>query len=80
MMMRVRVFGSSAGIVLAAWSQALAADLPANAPVKAPVHTAVYHWTGQSKMFPARLHALMQQELKRRDVKAPDRLWNQTGV
>ena len=41
---------------------------------------AVYHWTGQSKMFPARLHALMQQELKRRDVKAPDRLWNQTGV
>jgi hypothetical protein len=40
---------------------------------------AVYHWTGQSKMFPARLHALMLRALKKRGAQAPDWLWNQTG-
>jgi high affinity Mn2+ porin len=46
---RVRAIGSSAGIVLivlAACSQARAADLPTRLPVKAPIPTAIYDWTG----------------------------------
>src|ERR1700681_3762165 len=45
-MMRVYVIGGSVGIVLAASSHAIAADLRASLPVKAPVHSAIYDWTG----------------------------------
>src|SRR3984957_10739855 len=37
--------GGGAGIVLALWSLAAAADLPP-LPLKAPVYKAVYNWTG----------------------------------
>jgi high affinity Mn2+ porin len=45
-MMRVYVIRGSMGIVLAASSHAIAADLRASLPVKAPVHSAIYDWTG----------------------------------
>lgn len=45
-MTSICVIGSSTGIVLAACSQAIAADLPTRLPVKAPIPTAIYDWTG----------------------------------
>src|SRR3981189_33203 len=41
-MKRIDIIGSSAGIVLAICSPAVAADMP----LKAPVFKAVYNWTG----------------------------------
>jgi high affinity Mn2+ porin len=39
-------FGSGTGLVLATCSVAVAGDLPANLPVKAPIWSAIYDWTG----------------------------------
>ncbi|WP_439925959.1 carbohydrate porin [Nitrobacter sp. JJSN] len=45
-MKRIYVFGSRAGVFLAACSQAVAADLPPRLATKAPVRSAIYDWTG----------------------------------
>jgi high affinity Mn2+ porin len=45
-MMRVYIIGSGAGIILAASLQANAADLRPSLPVKAPVRSVIYDWTG----------------------------------
>src|SRR6202158_5001100 len=37
---------ASTGVVLITCSFAIAADLPANMPIKAPVRAAIYDWTG----------------------------------
>src|ERR1700719_1342266 len=45
-MKRICIFGSSMGVVLAPCSLAIAADLPASLPIKAPVRATIYDWTG----------------------------------
>src|ERR1700686_2135122 len=45
-MKRICIFGGSMGVVLATCSLAIAADLPASMPIKAPVRAAIYNWTG----------------------------------
>jgi high affinity Mn2+ porin len=45
-MKRIYAIGGGVGIVLAAWCQAIAADLPANLPGKAPARAAIYDWNG----------------------------------
>jgi high affinity Mn2+ porin len=45
-MKAIRKIGGGTGIVLATCSVVIAADLPTNLPVKAPVHSAIYDWTG----------------------------------
>jgi high affinity Mn2+ porin len=45
-MKRIRTIGSATSAVLATFSFAAAADLPANISFKAPVRTAIYNWTG----------------------------------
>src|SRR6202171_6111973 len=39
-------FGSGTGIVLATCSVAIASDLPTRLPLKAPVRSVIYDWTG----------------------------------
>src|SRR5271170_2109250 len=38
--------GGGTGLLLATCSVAIAADLPANIPVKAPIRSVIYDWTG----------------------------------
>jgi hypothetical protein len=45
-MKRICIFGSGMGVVLAPCSLAIAADLPASLPIKAPVRATIYDWTG----------------------------------
>lgn len=45
-MRKIYAFGVGTGAVLAACSCAAAADLPATLPIKAPMRSAVYDWTG----------------------------------
>jgi high affinity Mn2+ porin len=45
-MKTIRKIGGGTAIVLATCSVVSAADLPANLPVKAPVRSAIYDWTG----------------------------------
>ena len=46
LMKKLRRFGYGSGVLLAACSTAVAADMPPKFPVKAPAHAAVYDWTG----------------------------------
>jgi hypothetical protein len=45
-MKRISAIGGGTGIELAAWWQAGAADLASSLPVKGPVRSAIYDWTG----------------------------------
>jgi high affinity Mn2+ porin len=45
-MKRICIWGGGAGVVLATCSYALGADLPNRLPLKAPVPSAIYDWTG----------------------------------
>jgi high affinity Mn2+ porin len=45
-MKRICIFASSMSVVLAAYSLAVAADLPTSLPIKAPARAAIYDWTG----------------------------------
>jgi high affinity Mn2+ porin len=45
-MKTIRKIGGGTAIVLATCSVVIAADLPANLPMKAPVRSAIYDWTG----------------------------------
>jgi high affinity Mn2+ porin len=45
-MKRICIIGSTTSVVLATCPFAAAADLPASMPIKAPIRTAIYNWTG----------------------------------
>jgi hypothetical protein len=40
----------------------------------------VWNWLGRTEMFPACYHEVMMRALKRRDARAPARLWAQKGL
>src|SRR5260370_33949709 len=43
---KIHVFGGGTALVLVTCSFATAADLPPNLPIKAPVRSGIYDWTG----------------------------------
>src|SRR5712664_2464980 len=45
-MSKIYLFGGGIGAALATCSLAVAADLPTSLPIKAPVRSAIYDWTG----------------------------------
>src|SRR5258705_5033392 len=43
---KIYVFGGGTAVVLVTCSLGIAADLPPNLPIKAPVPSGIYDWTG----------------------------------